>query len=344
MIETIDNRSRKIEYLKRLWELNTREICRGNDLIRRPNIPSSRQVHQNAGLRRPFWLPASNYYVLSAAVAIAFFFLVWGILHDEGDETPWITSGVGASIILAGAAILREIILRRARSRHYQQERRLNATFASVSHLGDRRRRGKLTLEQNAAILGSIRQKSNAAKVLNKFSAGHREVFELCSEYIARNEDELKTVGASSPRFGALLKGRTAASAFHRHHLLQWAEIESRLLMNESNSRIDVGDKIKAAKEAVAVIDYALEAYPAEDTLLESKQLLCEMVVSITITDLIEQAERAVFKNDIREAISLYRDALFYLGRDNLNTEGRQQAANRLIVEIEKLRMLERGV
>jgi hypothetical protein len=30
--------------------------------------------------RRPFWLPASNYYVLAIAVTIAFFFLVWGIL------------------------------------------------------------------------------------------------------------------------------------------------------------------------------------------------------------------------------------------------------------------------
>ena len=276
-------------------------------------------------------------------MAIAFFFLVWGILHDEGDETPWITSGIGASIILAGSAILREIVLRRARSHHYRQERRLNANFTGLNRMADRRRHGKLTIEQNAAILGDIRQKSNAAKVLNKFSAGHREVFELCSEYMARNEDELKTVGASSPRFSALLRGRTSASGFHRYHILRWAEIESRLLMNEANSRTDVGEKVKAAKDAVAVIDFALESYPAEEALLESKHLLNEMIVSITVTDLVELAERAAFKNDVREAISLYRDALFYLGRDNLNTEGRQQAANRLIAEIEKLRSLERG-
>ena len=49
------------------------------------------------------WLPASNYYALTMAVVIAFFFLVWGILHDGGDETPWISAGIGASAVLFGA-------------------------------------------------------------------------------------------------------------------------------------------------------------------------------------------------------------------------------------------------
>jgi hypothetical protein len=225
---------------------------------------------------------------------------------------------------------------------YYRQERQLSSKFAGVRPV-DPSGPKKLTLEQNAAILSEIKQKSQAAKVLSKFSAGHREVFELCSEYIARNEDELKTVSAGSPRLSALLKGRTAAAGFHKYHLLQWAEIEARLLINEANTRTDPSERIKAAKNASTVIDYALESYPAEDSLIESKELLREMVVSITISDLVERAELAVFKNEIKEAISLYRDALFYLGRDNLHTEGRQQAANRLNAEIEKLRLLEGG-
>jgi hypothetical protein len=307
-------------------------------------MPSQRQGAYRVPVkaRRPFWLPASNYYVLTAAVSIAFFFLSWGILHDEGEETPWVSAGVGASIILAGAVIMREVILRRARMQYYRQERQLSSKFAGVRPV-DTSGPKKLTLEQNAAILSEIKQKSQAANVLSKFSAGHREVFELCSEYIARNEDELKTVAASSPRLSALLKGRTAAAGFHKYHFLQWAEIEARLLINEANTRIDPSDRIKAAKNAETVIDYALESYPAEDSLIESKELLKEMVVSITVSDLVERAELAVFKNEIKEAISLYRDALFYLGRDNLHTGGRQQAANRLIAEIEKLRLLEGG-
>lgn len=295
--------------------------------------------------RRPFWLPASNYYVLSAAISIAFFFLMWGILHDEGDETPWVSAGIGASILLAGAVIVREVILRQLRLRQYRMQKRIDANFATVGRqLGDRRPRTKLTLEQNAAILNNIKQKSDAAKVLNKFSAGHREVFELCREYIGRNEEELKTVAAGSPRFSALLKGRAAAAGFHRFHLLRWAEIESRHLLNEANTRSGADERLKAANDAGSVIEYALEAYPTEESLLESREVIREVAVSIRVSDTVEKAERAAFSHDYREAISHYRDALFYLGRDNLDTEERQRAANRLNAEIDRLRLLDRSV
>jgi hypothetical protein len=316
-------------------------------MIRKPNTPYPGRPGQrtSAGARRPFWLPASNYYVLAVAVSGAFFFLIWGILHDEGDETPWITAGVSASILLAGAVVLREVILRRARIKQYQMERKIGANFASVGRrIGDNRPRAKLTLQQNAAILADIKQKSNAATVLNKFSAGHREVFELCSEYVGRNEEELRSVNAGSPRFSALLKGRNAATGIHRYHLLQWAEIEARQLINEANTRADATERVKAANEAMSVIEYALESYPTESSLLESRKVLIELILSIKISVIIEHAERAAFSRDYREAIGHYRDALFYLGRDNLNTGERQQAADRINAEIERLRSLERGI
>src|SRR5580765_8162176 len=71
--------------------------------------------------RRPFWLPASNYYVLAVAVSATFFFFVWGFLHDEGEETPWVTAGVSSSLLLCGAVVLREVILRRSRDRFLRQ-------------------------------------------------------------------------------------------------------------------------------------------------------------------------------------------------------------------------------
>src|SRR5436190_9785884 len=303
---------------------------------------SDPHIHAVGPRRRPFWLPASNYYVMAAAVSIAFFFLVWGILHDEGDETPWVSSGVGASVILAGAVILRELILRRARNRFLQMERRVSDNFSTVrAQLGDRRRGGKLTLEKNAAILKEIKQKSAAAKVLSKLSAGHREVFELCGEYLARNESELTTVNAGSPRLAALLKGRNTASRFHHHHLLQWAEIEARSLTNEANGLTDVDERLRAANEAMTVIEFALQSYPTEDSLLESRDVLREMSVSIKVSDIVERAERAAFKNETRDAIGLYRDALFYFGRDNVHTAERQAAADRIMAQMEKLRLLE---
>ncbi|MEO7538629.1 MAG: hypothetical protein ABIV21_01250 [Pyrinomonadaceae bacterium] len=287
--------------------------------------------------RRPFWLPASNYYVLAVAVTAAFFFLIWGILHDAGDETPWVTAGIVSSILLCGAVVLREVVLRRSHNRYIRQQKVFNATIPSI----DTRKPHKLSLERNAAILNEIKQKSNAAKVLNKLSAGHREVFELCSGYLARNETELHTVNANSPRLAALLKGRSTAAKYHKYHLLKWAEIESRTLTDEARARVNAGQKIESAQNALGVIESALGSYPAEPSLLESKVLLREFVVSIKVSHTVEEAERAAFKGDYGRARSLYRDALFDLGRDNIQSEGRQNAAGKINAEIERICMLE---
>jgi hypothetical protein len=295
-------------------------------------------------LRRPFWLPASNYYVLAVAISTAFFFLVWGILHDSGEEMPWVTAGISASILLCGAVILREIILRRARMRFLHLQRTMDSSVHGLhGQIGDPRIANKLTLEKNAAILSEIRQKSDAAKVLNKFSAGHREVFELCGEYITRNENELRTVNAGSPRLAALLKGRSAAAEYHRYHLLRWAEIEARMLTNEARNRTNTAKKVESAQNALNVIETALESYPAEQSLLQSHELLHELVVSIKVSGWVERAERAAYKGDNARAKSLYRDALFYLGRDNIQSQERDQAAAQINAAIERIRALESG-
>jgi len=297
--------------------------------------------------RRPFWLPASNYYVLAVAVSAASFFLIWGILHDEGEDTPWVTAGVSSSLLLIGAVVVREVILRRARDRFVMQQRNMdnfgNFVRGVQARKGHTRQNNKLTLEKNAAILGEIRKKSDAANVLNTFSAGHREVFELCSEYIARNEHELKTVSASSPRLTALLKGRSSVAEIHRYHLLRWAEIEARSLTSQAKSRANTTEKLEAAQNALGVVESALESYPAETSLLQSQELLREMVVSIKVSDRVEKAERAAFKGDYERAKKLYNDALFDLGRDKVQSHEREQAAVKINAEIERIRLLEGG-
>lgn len=293
-------------------------------------------------VRRPFWLPASNYYVLSIAVSTAFFFLVWGILHDGGEATPWVTAGISASVLLCGAVILREIILRRARLRFLSEQRMMQDLDGHHTHVSDPRHATKLTLEKNAAFLREIKQKSDAAKVLNTLSAGHREVFELCSEYMTRTETELRTVNARSPRLTALLKGRSAIADYHRYHLLSWAEIEARSLTNEARNRANIAEKLDAAQSALGVMESALASYPNEPSLVQSRELLLEMVVSIQVSDRVEEAERAAFKGDYAGAKSLYRDALFYLGRDNVQSYEREQAASHISAEIERIRAMER--
>jgi hypothetical protein len=294
--------------------------------------------------RRPFWLPASNYYVLSVAVSTAFFFLVWGILHDSGEETPWVTAGISASLLLCVAVILREVVLRRARNKFLRQQRVMENRVRSAhlrSQINSPRASTKLTVERNAILIKEIEQKAEAAKLLGKFSSSHREVFEMCSEYIALNENELRSVNANSPRLAPLLKGRSMAAEYHRYHLLKWAEIETKSLSAEAQSRTRVDDKVESVKKALGVIDTSLTYYPQEKSLLESREVIQEMIVSIKVSDWIERAEKAAFKGDSVKAKSLYRDAMFYLGRDNIENAWREEVAIRIDREIESLNMSE---
>lgn len=296
--------------------------------------------------RRPFWLPASNYYVLSIAVSIAFFFLIWGILHDTGEEMPWVTAGICASVLLCVAVILREIILRRARERLLRQQRIFENRVASANlraQINEPRNIPKLTIEKNAAILREIRQKSDAAKLLSRFASSHREVFEMCGEYISLNEHELKSVNPNSPRLAPLLKGRSAVADIHRYHLLKWAEIEAKTLSADAQNRSRTTDKVESAQNAITVIDTALQHYPQEHSLLQSREVLQEMVVSIKVSDWVERAERSVFKGQYARAKSLYRDALFYLARDHVESEWREAVAIRIDAEIENLNRIEKN-
>ncbi len=292
--------------------------------------------------RRPFWLPASNYYVLAFAISAAFFFLVWGVLHDSGEEMPWATAGVSASFVLIASVILRELILRRKNQILRLQQRPFNSGLQK-SIPADPRNPDKLTIERNAAILTEIQKKSDAANVLNRLSAGHREVFELCGEYMSRNEAELKLISPGSPRLPALLRGRTAVAEFHRYHLLKWAQIEVHALTSEAREHEDPEDKKRSAKAALGVINTALRSYPAEESLLESQDLLRDMVVSISVSDWVEKAERAIFEGEYAIARELYRDALFYLGRDNTQSEARDLAAEKITAALERIRKAENG-
>lgn len=286
--------------------------------------------------RRPFWFPASNYYVLSVSIAIAFFFLVWGVLNDGRETTtPWIPAGLGAAIVLGFAVVIREIILRGARERFLQSQRQIDRSIKGIYRRNTTEGPPKLTLERNAAILHEISRKSEAAKVLGRFAEGHREVFELCHEYLSAVERELPTVGIGSPRIAALRRGSEVASRYHHYHMLQWAEIESRTLTQEARSHDKISAKLESAKSAVGVLEIALQSYPHDATLLESRKVLLEIVSSVKVADLIGKAERATFKGNEKRALSLYEDALFLARRDI--SIANSETIERLTDEIAKL-------
>lgn len=287
--------------------------------------------------RRPFWLPASNYYILAASVALAFFFLVWGLLNDGQDETPWIPAGIGAAVILGFAVILREIVLRDRRNRFITSQRKIDQSLRGVVLRAHERDPAKLTLERNAAILSEISRKSEAAKVLARFADGHRDVFELCDEYLGVVRRELPRVSAGSPRLVALLRGTEVAGKYHHYHMLQWAEIESKALTKDAAKNDKIAQKLDSAQAALGVVEFALQSYPEEQALLDSQNVLVELVSSMKVTDLIGKAERAAFKGNHRRALSLYQDTLFLLQRENPQVGG--ELVDHINEEISKIRV-----
>lgn len=294
---------------------------------------------------RPFWLPASSYYVLTAAVAGVVFFFCWGILFDGGEEMPWIYSGMAASFVLGGAVLWREVILRKARTKYLQTEKKLDANIRNISAAlpPNSPSFDKLTVEKNAAFVREIQHKSEAAKMGGTSAEAHLKVFEMCDEYLALNRRQLETVGIGSPRLAALRRGKEVVAPLHRAHLLAWAQTEARRSTQESKIRVTISDKVEAAQRALTVLDLALSYYPDDSQLLESEQALKEFAHVIKVSHWIEQAERAAFKGNHKRAINHYRDALYFMARDGgggIQNEAANRTAEKINAEIERLRAL----
>lgn len=294
----------------------------------------------NAGsYRRPFWLPAISYYFLVVAVAIGMFFLVWGILLEGGDQTPWIPAGLLASLILISAVVVREVFLRRARQRYLIDSQRLDRTLSKIPRRKTSvRTRPKFTLQQNTFLLNQIEEKSEAARVLKRLPEGHLEVFEICNEYLNYTKKELEHIDLNSPRYPAVKNGRKKVRKFHKYHLLTWAEIESKSFTRESKDSSNFPDKIGFANKALNVIDGALKFYPNDNELLASKEAIGEYISRMNVANQIERAERAEFVGDKIAAIGEYREALFLLGRQELSNREKEELAKRINGEIENLR------
>lgn len=229
-------------------------------------------------------------------------------------------------------------MLKNARRRFLLAQKRLDLNLQHISAKNAHGQNNKLTLEQNAVIVEDIFKKSDAAKILARLPDGHLEVFEICNEYLLRNEKELQTAGVGSPRIAALRRSRSKIRDLHKFHLLTWAEIESRSLTQEAKNRATMADKVEAAQKALTILESALHFYPEESRLFESAEVIKEFISSIKISHWLEQAEKAAFKGNNKRAISIYRDALFFLARNNINNERTQKIAEKINGEIEQLR------
>ena len=267
----------------------------------------------------------------AAAVAAALFFVLWWMLQAE--ESPWVPAGLAASVVMLVAAFARLLVARRAvRNRNHQamhnsyRHAPYRAAFTQVMH----------STSRHAAALRALQRQSAAANTTDAADT-HRELYELCNEYLTGADTALHSPALQADSRVALRAGQERVREMQKHHLLTWARNSARSLTHEAQQRSRLYEKVENANRALDCIDQALRVYPDDDELKTSARAVREFITSSRVAHWVELAERAAFKGHFQRAIDCYRDALYYLSRDKPDADG-EAAAERIIREIDLLR------
>ena len=281
---------------------------------------------------------ASGYLLASAATAGTLFVVLWLMLQSSGDESPWVPAGLAASVVMLVALAAREVVMRRAWARYLlEHDRREQGGGEQKRRSSSAGTRGR-TLDSHSAQLRALQKQSAEANLPGALPEAHLETYLLCQEYLESTDETLRHSTNGNEGRVSLRAGQERARTLARHHLLNWARGTSRSLTNEAQQRFRLSDKIETARRALDVIDSALNLYPEETELLDSERAVREFIASVRISHWVEMAERAAFKGHYARAIDRYRDALFYLSRENMREETRAETAERIGREIELLR------
>lgn len=266
----------------------------------------------------------------AAAAAAALFFVLWWMLQAE--ESPWVPAGLAASVVMLVAAFARLLVARRVRNQH----RRLNHEVHEPSARRPTLNQVMHSTSRHAAALRALQRQSAAADERDAADT-HRELYELCSEYLSGADKALQSPALQADGRVALRAGQERVREMQRHHLLTWARTSARTLTHEAQQRVRLYEKVETANRALDCIDQALRVYPDDRDLITSAQAVHEFITSSRVAHWVELAERAAFKGYFQRAIDCYRDALFYLGRDESNSAG-DETAGRILREIDMLR------
>lgn len=272
-----------------------------------------------------------------AAIAAAFvlFFTLWWMLFTGGDELPWISAGLAASLVLLVALSAREVVMRRAWTRYLLEHGAPeHSTRVSPEHSGSRK---KYSASAQSAALRALQSQSAEADA-GSYPESHLDMFKRCQSFISSADEALHSNSLTAEKRSIFRASQERARALEKHHMLTWARESSLALTHEAQRRARMSDKIETAYRALDCLDEALKAYPAETDLNASKLAIWEFIASVKVAHWVELAERAAFKGHYRRAINRYQDALFYLNRDTANEEIRIAGAERIGREIEALR------
>jgi hypothetical protein len=282
-------------------------------------------------------MPSSAGYLLVAIVAaIVLFFAIWWMLMSGGDEAPWIPAGLAASVVLLVALSAREVVMRRARTRYLLDQGVQDQTSRHSSSESSSAQKPHSSALLSAA-LRTIQRQSAEADSPNSTVEAHLDVFHLCKEYLTKSDERLQSGNLPSEKRVAIRAAQERVKALQKHHLLTWARDSSRSFTQEAQQRARTSDKIETANRAMHCLDSALQVYPDEVGLNDSKLAIREFVASVKVAHWVELAERSAFKGHYKRAIERYKDALFYLHRETVNDEVRSAGTERIAREIELL-------
>ena len=280
-------------------------------------------------------MPSSVGYLMAAIVAaVALFFGLWWMLVSGGDEAPWIPAGLAASVVLLVALSAREVVMRRAWTRYLLDQ----GSKSSVRKSGEHKRASVKTHSSSllAAASRNIQRQSGEADAASN-PEQHFEVFQLCQDYLAATDEALRSNSFPSEKRNSIRSGQERVRALQKHHLLTWARDSSRTLTYEAQQRSRTSERIESANRALHCLESALQYYPQEADLRESRVAIREFIASVKVAHWVELAERSAFKGHYRRAIDRYKDALFYLSREEIKEESKAASSERISREIELL-------
>jgi hypothetical protein len=274
-------------------------------------------------------------YIVATGIGSAtlFFVLLWLFTVEVNDETPWVSAGLAASVFLLICVAIRELFIRRANVRAGAHADRWET--ASGEHASNRT--GSRTIARNSAALRSLHKLSSDADGKSTPEL-HLDAFHGCEDYLASTEELLRGGEITRETRAVLRSGQERVRAMHRHHMIMWARSATRQIVNDAQQRVRLSDKIETALRGLQVLKTALQHFPDERELKESAAAIEEFIASAKVSHWVELAERNVFRGQFRRAIHRYRDALFYLSRENVREELRLETSERISREIEMLR------
>jgi tetratricopeptide (TPR) repeat protein len=263
----------------------------------------------------------------AAALSAALFFLLWWVW--QGEESPWVPAGLAASVVMVIATFARLAAARRSRTaqrreRHGHAMRHPSGRVIQSASL-------------HSAGLRALQKQSADADARDSPPQAHRDLYDLCTDYLHGAEQALLSPSLPAETRLALRAGQERVRTLQRHHLLTWARGSARAFTHEAQQRARLYEKVETANRALECIDAALQVYPGEEELKVSARAVHEFITSIRVAHWVELAERAAFKGQYRRAIDRYRDALFYLTRDG-GDDDREAGAERITREIDMLR------